>query len=384
MPGRSKVVARLPTDLEALELPKSGARWYRDPMLLPLRLRASRRGCTWIFHGRIRGAPRRKTLGRYPQTTLEQARALAQRIVGDGAPALVPLTFAQLRVAYFESAEFKRLAERTQRSYKWVLTSKDYDGLVARNIRDISRLELLAIKDRIAVDGRAFQNILRPAQALFSWALDRGHIDVSPAARLKLPVNTADPQPYSDRDLGAFVGAAEAALEPWRTLYLLVAYTGQRPATWVDAKWRELELKRGILTVSRTRGLKSKRGRGWAIPLAPAAVALLRALEKSQGRRRNEWLFGRRLVLEQKVRDRIAAAAGLDEVGERGTLHRLRSTMLAKFAAWRIPTEIQQRMAGHANPFEGSRAHYIPAAPTPEMHELAGRYADYVDLSVRL
>jgi hypothetical protein len=86
----------------------------------------------------------------------------------------VPLTFAQLRLAYFDSAEFKALAPRTQRSYKWVLNSKDYEELAPRKIRDVTRLDLLALKDKIAADGRAFQNILRPAQALFSWALDRG------------------------------------------------------------------------------------------------------------------------------------------------------------------------------------------------------------------
>jgi integrase len=380
MQRRSTFVARLPADIDAIELPRRGAAWYRDPLTIPLRLRASRRGHTWIFHGRIRGEPRRQTLGRYPRMNLEQARAVAARIASEGAPASVPLTFSQLRLAYFESAEFKKLADRTQRSYKWVLQGKDYEGLASRKIRDITRLDLLAIKDKIATDGRAFQNILRPAQALFSWALDRGHVDVSPASRLKLPLNEADPQPYTDTDLGSLVEAAEAAEEPWRTLYLLVAHTGQRPATWTDAKWSEIDIRNATLTVSRVRGRKTKRKRGWSIPLAAPAVALLQALHKRQGRGRNEWLFGRRLVVEQKVRDRIAKAAGMAAEGDRGTLHRLRATMLTKFNRWRVPTEVQQRMAGHANPFEGSRAHYIPAPPTQEMHELAARYAEHVQM----
>lgn len=384
MARRSTFVARLPADIDAIDLPRRGAVWYRDPMTVPLRLRASRRGHTWIFHGRIRGEPRRQTLGRYPRMNLEQARAMSQRIAAEGAPATVPLTFSQLRLAYFDGAEFKRLADRTQRSYKWVLNSKDYEALASRKIRDITRLDLLALKDKIAADGRAFQNILRPAQALFSWALDRGHVDVSPAARLKLPLNEADPQPYTDSDLGSLVEAAEKAGEPWRTLYLLVAYTGQRPATWTDAKWAEIDLRNATLTVSRARGRKTKRGRGWSIPLAPAAIELLKALHKRQGRSRNEWLFGRRLVVEQKVRDKIAKAANMADAGERGTLHRFRATMLTKFNRWRVPTEVQQRMAGHANPFEGSRAHYIPAPPTQEMHELAARYADHVKMCTLL
>jgi integrase len=204
------------------------------------------------------------------------------------------------------------------------------------------------------------------------------HIDVSPAARLKLPLNEADPQPYTDSELGALVEAASKAEEPWRTLYLLVAYTGQRPATWTDAKWTEIDLRNATLTVGPPPGAHHEARPGLVHPARRPAVALVQALHRRQGRGRNEWLFGRKLVVEQKVRDRIAEAAGMAKEGERGTLQRFRATMLTKFNRWRVPTEIQQRMAGHANPFEGSRAHYIPAPPTPEMHELAARYAEHV------
>jgi hypothetical protein len=84
MPKRSKVVARLPADLDNIVLPKHGAEWYRDPLVTPLRLRASRRGLVWIFHGRIRGEPRRRTVGHYPRVSLEQARAHAQRLAAEG------------------------------------------------------------------------------------------------------------------------------------------------------------------------------------------------------------------------------------------------------------------------------------------------------------
>lgn len=378
MPKRSSNVARLPADLDAIERPRHGQRWYYDPLTVPLRLRASKRGHSWIFHGRIRGAPRRQPLGQYPNMNLEQARAVAARIASEGAPATTPLTFSQLRLAYFDGAEFKQLAPRTQKSYKWVLEGKDYEGLKSRKLRDITRLDLLAIKDKIASDGRAYQNVLRPAQALFSWAFDRGLVDVSPAARLKLPKNEADPKPYTDDELGSMIHAARKAKESWRTLYLLVAYTGQRPSTWTGAQWAEVNLKTATLTVSRTRGRLTKRGRGWSIPLTEPVLALLQALLKRQGRKKNEWLFGKALVVEQKIRDKIAKAADMSAKSSRGSLHRCRSTMLTKLNEWRVPTETQQRLAGHASPFEGSRAHYIPAPPTQEMREVAARYSEWV------
>jgi site-specific recombinase XerD len=356
-----------------------GQRWYQDATVRPLRLRVSRRGLAWVFHGRTRNGPRRRPLGKHPRMDIEQARAAAQRIASETAPASTPLTFSQLRLAYFDSAEFKRLSSRTQKSYKWVLQGKDYEGLAPRKLRDISRLDLLAIKDAIAADGRAFQNVLRPAQALFSWALDRGLVDVSPATRLKLPLNQADPQPYTDDELGDMVVAVKKAIEPWRTLYLLVAYTGQRPSTWTDAKWNEISLKSGTLTVSRVRGRRSKLKKGWAIPLAKPVMALLQALLKRQGRDKNEWLFGRALVAESKIRNTIAKAAGLPKEANRGNLHRFRATMLTKLDQWGTSVEVAQRLAGHAAAFAGARAHYVTATPSPEMRKTADRYGEHVD-----
>lgn len=392
MPNRSQFVAKSPADsaaakrlqripaiLDDIKRPKEGQRWYQDAMVTPLRLRVSRRGLAWVFHGRTKNGPRRRPLGDWPRMDIEQARAAAQRIAAETMPANTPLTFAQLRIGYFESAEFKRLAPRTQKSYRWVLESKDYSALAPRKLRDITRLDLLTLKDKIATDGRAFQNILRPAQALFSWALDRGHIDVSPAMRLKLPSNQADPKPYSETELGSMVEAAREAAEPWATLYQLVAFTGQRPSTWTHAEWGEVNLKAGILTVSRVRGRQSKLKRGWAIPLAKPALALLRALQKRQGRQRNAWLFGQPLSAESKVRNGIAKAAGLPSKANRGNMHRFRATFLTKLDDWGVSVEVAQRLAGHASAFAGARAHYVTAKPSPEMRATAERYAEWVD-----
>ena len=60
-------------------------------------------------------------------------------------------------------------------------------------------------------------------------------------------------------------------------------------------------------------------------------------------------------------------------------MHRFRSTILSKLNEWRVPTETQQRLARHASPLEGSRAHYIPSPPTPEIKEIATRYAEHVE-----
>jgi Phage integrase family len=143
--------------------------------------------------------------------------------------------------------------------------------------------------------------------------------------------------------------------------------------------YRPASLKRATLTVARSRGRRTKLGRGWSIPLASWPLRVLQAMHKAQGKSRSEWLFGRLLTVEQKVRDRVAKTAGMADDGDRGTLHRFRATMLAKLTEWGIDTETQQRLAGHASPLAGSRQHYIPPKPTPLMVEVAQRYADWVE-----
>lgn len=374
---------RIPADLDNIRRPLKGQRWYQDSMVIPLRLRVSRRGLTWVFYGRTPSGPRRTSLGNYPRIDLDQARLAAQRRAGIAAT--VPMTFAQLRTAFFESTEFAELAERTRKSYRWVLEGRDYNGFANRKLRSITRQDVFALKDDIHNSGRKYQNIMRPLQKLMSWALDRGYIEVSPAARLKLSANEEDPQPYTDVQVGLVVHAAKTAVYPWRELYLLVAYTGQRPVTWAAAQWNEINLKTGTFTIARSRGRRSKLGRGWAIPLAKPVVDILNAIMKRQGRERNEMLFGRKIAVESKVRNAVAKAAGMAGAANRGNMHRFRSTMIATLNEWGISTETQQRLAGHSSPMDGSRSAYIPvAAPTQDMRKTAARYAEWIDFCALL
>jgi integrase len=166
--------------------------------------------------------------------------------------------------------------------------------------------------------------------------------------------------------------------EPIRTIGLLVAYTGARPATWTDAKWSEVDLKRALLTVSRSRGRTTKLGRGWAVPLPKQAVVLLQVLRKSYGRHPPEYVFGRRVVIEQKQRDRLAKLAGMTDPKNRGSLHRWRSTFLLTLNQWGVPLETQLVLAGHANLLAGSRAYYVVPMPSRAQRDVMQRYEDWL------
>jgi integrase len=371
------VVRRLPDHLDAVEIPRSGTALYRDPRSRGLFFRVSNRGYSWVLNARIGGMPRRVKLGDYPRMSLDAARTAAGRLADRGVVG-PPTTLAQAREQYLGSVEFSALAPRTQSSYRHVLTHKLLAQLMGRKLRELTRQDFLGLKHTLAQNGLVAANKLRPLMALCSWALDHGLIETNPATRLKLQANEADPQPYTQPEVSSMLAAIEKLEEPTRTLGIMVTYTGQRPTTWASAKWSEADLRRGTLTVVRSRGRAGKLGRGWSIPIPRQALEILTALRAAQGRHANEWVFGRRLVVQQRVRDRMAKIAGLADASNRGTLHRFRATFLTKLTEWGVPLEMQLALAGHASPLVGSRAHYVAPAPTPEQVAVMQRYGDWI------
>jgi len=388
MPKRSPIVPRIPVDLSSIERPPLGTiKWYRDHLVIPLRLRASSRGFTWIYFGRIAGKPCRKPLGKHPRMSLEAARASAGRLSSDGAgPAVAGAgaSFASVRSMYFTSAEFAGLSPRTQRSYKWVLESDNYVGFEGRRIGQITRGDVLSLKDAIVASGKTYQNVLRPLQALMSWAVDRQLLEVSPASRLKLPSNRADPHPFTDTEAGMLLHAIDEEVSPVREVYLLIALTGARPSFWCDARWSEIDLRAATVQVSQARARTSKLGRSWTLPLSRQALAVLKELYAS---RTGPYITGgdRPFTLEQKVRDRIAERALLGLEGARGTPGRWRSTMLSWLDDKGVGAEVALRLAGHSTgtALAGSRHHYLGGKPTPDMKKWCQQWGDHLDM-VRL
>ncbi len=131
---------------------------------------------------------------------------------------------------------------------------------------------------------------MRPGAAMYTWAVDRGIVETSPFVRLRLPRNRAVPRPLSADEvrlafvaLDAFAKERETAgLAPssWVDLYRLCAYSGQRPTSWADARWGELDAKLTTLSVP---ALRSKNGRPFSIAIAPQVAEILRARPRAEG-----------------------------------------------------------------------------------------------------
>ena len=207
-------------------------------------------------------------------TTERMSRGLAP---APAAAPTAPKTFAKLREAYLKSRMFQeRLKPRTRIDYDRKLHHPTWRPFEQMAPEEITRGLLLDLCDRLAHEDRAYSNLLRPVAAMYTWAVDRGIVATSPCVRLRLPRNSAAPNPLSPEDMRQALLAVDTyaaerkseGLDPssWVAVYKLCAYSGQRPTTWADARGEHLDA--GLTTLS-VPALRYENGRPFAVALPP-------------------------------------------------------------------------------------------------------------------
>ncbi|WP_245444719.1 site-specific integrase [Microvirga sp. KLBC 81] len=181
-------------------------------------------------------------------------------------------------------AEFiERYAKPRNRTWpetERLLTRADLASWQNRDIRSISRQEILEVLDRMVERGAPVQanRLVAAMRRFFGWAVERGLLEASPMAALKPPsAEVSRDRVLSDAELAAIWRAAGEIGFPFGSAVQLMILTGQRRAEVLEAEWREFDLGRGLWTIPCER---SKNGGAHLIPLAPAAVELLRAVPR--------------------------------------------------------------------------------------------------------
>lgn len=142
-------------------------------------------------------------------------------------------TVGDLIAAWEGSPEWRALTETTKAGYVTYL--RPLIGMERVRFKDITRRELIAIRNAIAVErgNGAATAFVRVASALFGWAIEAGMIDYSPMIKIKrlpgghLPAWTAE-----DVDL-----ALPALPEHLRRPVILALYTGQRRGDLIRMPW---------------------------------------------------------------------------------------------------------------------------------------------------
>ena len=155
-----------------------------------------------------------------------------------------------------------------------------YPALGHRPIETVTRRDILDLLDGIEAkaSGARANRVLANVRRLFSWAVERGIIEASPAANVKAPgQETARDRVLTDDELRAFLRACERMGEPFGPLFRLLLLTGQRREEVAAMPWAELDLAGAVWRLPAAR---TKNKRASDVPLAEQAVAILEGLTR--------------------------------------------------------------------------------------------------------
>ncbi len=298
-------------------------------------VRAGKRSKTWLVQYRVKGgAWKRKTLGRYPDLSLADARAAAGGAMQAARAGVDPIETERAEHAAADEAKatakretFGALAElfmerhSKKRKRTWAedarILRKDLlpvwgDTPVRSITRRAVREHLDTIADRAPVSAN---RALALASTIFNFGVDREWIEANPAHRIKKPAEEASrDRVLSDdeirhlwaslHDAGVAYDAIASSgrrvtgarlkgapllrpmLADWLRLRLL---TAQRGGEVIRMRWSDLSRvdKQRVWTIPAD---VAKNGRAHVVPLTPAVITIL-ARRRRAVPRGSAWVF---------------------------------------------------------------------------------------------
>jgi integrase len=325
---------------------------YADALCPGLHLRITKRGTkTFSSMVRLNGRLQRRTIGRYPSVSLANARAVtlttlrqAAEFVDVRQPAPLPdahLTYAEVVEAYVE----RHLRPNT-RSWAAIRSSLYHPALRhlrTRPVAGIARREIGDVLDTFMASGRpqAAVNVLRRLKMMFTWAVERDMLTVSPCANIRPPAKPVErDRVLDDAEIAKVWKASFDLPAPYGQMYRMFLLTGQRRCEVSTMRWSEIADDLWIIPRE-----KVKKDRAHAVPLTASAKNVLSSLPR----------YGLDGFVFSTTGGKSASSnfakvkAELDQLsGVTGwTIHDLRRTVRSKFAELGVAREVARKVMNH-------------------------------------
>lgn len=331
--------------LRKIELtPDSRVSYYdtREPGLL-LRVGNVKTFCVAL---RVDGKPTLVTLGRFPDLTVDEARARALRhrnAVQQGTPLPVKNENPQDAVAVSE----EWIARHVLLNTDWgeatrVMRSDIQPVLRGKLISEVTKPDVLRILDAfIDRDSRVMANrALGVLNGFLNWCVSRGYLVVSPAAGVKRPTKEESRDRYlSAEELSRLLPVLDRLPLLERTFIWLSLMLAQRRGELQHMRFSDVDFAKAMWTLPKA---STKARRIHDVPLCPAAVDLLKALPRGK----SDYVFGEAL----KNRWFVKLVIRLNELcpGERFHLHDLRRTAATAMAESGVPPHVLAAILNHS------------------------------------
>lgn len=310
--------------IKALSFAKKGRYEVMDSATQNLSLRIGTKKKAFVYIGRIANGkdPVRRTIGYFPETSLDKARAIAVEWGEQVARGLDPKE-EQKKAEAEKTMTVRRTANSVFEDYIADLPSRPRNRQVPKEIATIRReflnpdrnpwlgkpldevtdkdisIVIAAIRDRPAM-GQAFV-CFSYMKSFFDWAMsperreDYG-LSQNPLAgikpkQLKLykKKRTVLPNIYEVR---AYWIATTATPYPYGRFFQAVLFVGAvRKTELARARWTEFDFDMKLWTVPRSRVKNGEENLEHLVPLTDEMIALLQEIRQSQGPNHGEYVF---------------------------------------------------------------------------------------------
>lgn len=332
------------TDLQIKKLraPKSGQKTHFDASLRGFGIRVSQGGTkTFIV---LCGAKRtRKTLGRYPDLSLSEARILAKKAQADfalgpkAARQVAPrVSFIVARDKFLADAE-KRTKPRTVDEYRRLLHRHFH---FAMPVDEINRTDVVTILDGLAETPSEQKHAFVALRTMMNWCTRRGWLLASPVPPLTFKAETRS-RILNDAELKAVWQRADEIGYQYGRIIQLLILTGQRRGeiaglrySWIDDG--KITFPFGF----------AKNKREHVIPIGAMCLDLIENLPESV-----DLLFPSRLSDEATFNGWSRAKRNFDvpiDVPDY-TLHDLRRTFSSNLARIGTPIHVTEKLLNHVS-----------------------------------
>ncbi len=362
---------------------KADLRFDDDLRGFGIRVYPSGRKAFFVSYRNASGTKKRHTIGNFGEFTATTARKLAGDVLADVRRGSDPQSEKQERRGEITFAE---LAERYLDHFKDRKRSwKDDDQRMRQHIlpaighRKLSEIQLQQLQ---RIHSKVREN-LSPATAnrvaalikhTFNMAVKWGYLEASPGRHLTM---YREPPPrdivLTPDQCRTLIEACDADQNPFAAgLFKLAMFTGRRVGELLGAKWTDVDLDRGILTLPQT-----KVGERQFVYLNEPAAGVLHGLPRIEG---NPFVIagdvpGKPLIFYRRAWNRILKRTDIDPFPPHGLRHNYASTLVAAG----VPLETVGHLLGHKNTVTTRKyAHHRP----DHLHRAAETFTDVIDFKV--
>lgn len=249
---------------------------------------------SWLIRYRVKGRTGQRYVvpGPYPTVSLAAARQRAREIVAAAKRGEDLAEDERKRAAIAAATKSDTVAnvaeEFIRRSLEGRGRARSYVSAIrrmfeehmlprwrARDIRSITRRDVVALLDSIIDDGKPVlaNRVLAAVRAMFNWAIRRGIVDASPAALVERPAQEkARERTLSAEEITALWPLFAGLGYPFGPFFQMALATGQRRDEVAQMRWADIDAQDRIWNLS---GDQTKARRVHAVPLSPIAWEIL-------------------------------------------------------------------------------------------------------------